>query len=310
MSAYGGNLCYTENGLRRSSTAPNSEWTFELDQLPTAHATVVRREWDRMISSGSAAREQEAVRSALADRRELTTSLVETANTPAIGTLRATRTGRLWSYLHQQVPIREAVTGADPENYLRNSLGTIRARSPRTVNFTLVDGDAGPIPESPCYCNGLPRTTRRTGPAITRATVWERFIYDHDADLHFTDPDDTARGSDIRGFVVDNGIVQVKGVTQTPFTGAACANEVDVRHNGSETSGELPGQRRGRQPRTLLRPPNTAFQFTVTPVNDKKPRRSSHRTAGMRRLRSARGEHDGVPQGRRLSRPPSPTPTY
>ncbi|WP_348641936.1 DUF5801 repeats-in-toxin domain-containing protein [Mesorhizobium sp. B2-6-1] len=89
------------------------------------------------------------------------------------------------------------------------------------------------------------------------------------ADLNFTDPDDTAAGVTFTASSLTNGIIQVNGVTQNTFTGTQLqAGQVTFTHNGSETTAasfQINVEDGNEDSST---PVNSAFDFTVTPVND------------------------------------------
>ncbi|TPK32407.1 DUF5801 repeats-in-toxin domain-containing protein, partial [Mesorhizobium sp. B2-5-3] len=89
------------------------------------------------------------------------------------------------------------------------------------------------------------------------------------ADLNFTDPDDAAAGVTFTASSLTNGIIQVNGVTQNTFTGTQLqAGQVTFTHNGSETTAasfQINVEDGNEDSST---PVNSAFDFTVTPVND------------------------------------------
>ncbi|MGH6692899.1 MAG: cadherin-like domain-containing protein, partial [Gammaproteobacteria bacterium] len=146
---------------------------------------------------------------------------------------------------------------------------------PRTVNFTLVDGDG--------IVNGGTDTAIATAkitfdstnvaPSIGgdyAATIMEggRYVLTR-SDLTFTDPDDAPSGVTFSVSNVVNGTLKVNGVAATSFTGQQLLDGlVTFEHNGSETTAASfrvsveDGNEDGSAPRPVT------FNFTVTPVND------------------------------------------
>lgn len=149
---------------------------------------------------------------------------------------------------------------------------------PRTVTFTLIDGDgvanggSDTASATATITYGAP-TPINVAPVLTgdlSANVAEGGGYRlTSADLSFSDPDDGAAGVTFTISNCVNGMVKVNGVTATSFTGQQLLDGlVTFEHDGSETGAATfdvsveDGNEDGSAPTP------SRFTFTVSAVND------------------------------------------
>ncbi len=118
-----------------------------------------------------------------------------------------------------------------------------------------------------------PAPVANVAPVVTgdlTATVAEGATYTITAaDLGYTDTDDTATGVNFNVSDLVNGVVRVNGSPATTFTPAQlAAGQVTFTHNGGETTSASfkVNVEDGNEDNSV--PVNSAFNFTVTPVND------------------------------------------